>query len=182
MSDLENRTKPILDRLLADGVTVLGEADQETLATWAVKGAMVFEALRDGVQHFYSVQDRALLREAATLPPRTAVWAAKCIDLPGICVSASDHSDSPDHSPHGARLHATTMGFGHVALQVVTVSLPGHIPASVPVDTHVRPGPWEDATLRLSASGPAIRWPAKVGFNSELGLETFAARWFVSQA
>jgi hypothetical protein len=179
MSDLENRAKPIFEGLLADGARLLDPSDQSILANWAVKSAMVFEALREGDAYFYTSGDRSLLKEASVFPSRTAVWLAKCIDLPGIYVNASDHAETPDHSPLGTRLFATTMGFGHVALQVVTMKLPAAAPVSIPISANVRAGPWEDLSLTLSASGSALRWPAKLSLKGELGLQAFAGRWFV---
>ncbi len=179
MSNLENRSKPVLERLLADDQVTLSAIDQTTLSLWSVKCAMVFEALRRESPHFYSTDERAGLRDSATVPARTNVWLAKCVHLPGVYVTASDHADTPDHSPHGARLYSTTMGFGHLAVQVVSVKMPANVPPSMPVRTEVLPGPWQDLTLALSASGHAIRWPMSLGLNGEVGLESFANRWHV---
>lgn len=179
MSDLENRAKPVLERVLGDGTIILDGSDQKTLALWSVKSAMVFEALRRGSRRFYFAHDRAAIRGTTTLPTRTAIWLARCVDLPGVFVTASDHADTPDHSPLGARLYSTTMGFGHLAIQVITVKIPTNVPDSMLVHPDMLPGPWEDLTLPLSDTGRAIRWPQPLALNGELGLETFAARWNV---
>jgi hypothetical protein len=46
MSELEFRAKPVIEPLLDDVPHVLAAGHQRTLAVWAVKSAMVFEALR----------------------------------------------------------------------------------------------------------------------------------------
>ena len=182
MSDLENRTKPVLERLLSDDPTVLELAHQATLARWAVKGAMVFEALREGQAFFYTAEDRSALKNDSVMPNRTVIWLAKCVDLPGIYVNASDHSDTPDHSTDGVRFYSTTMGFGHVAIQIGTMKLPASVPDTAPITLDVLDGPWEQAMLALRESGPAVQWPATIGLNGELGLQSLASRWFTTTA
>jgi hypothetical protein len=179
MSRLENSTKPVIDRLLTHQPEQLSGADQAALAAWAVKCAMVFEALREGQVPFYEVTERAALHDTLRIPIRTAIYLAKCIELSAICVNASDHSDTPDNSLHGSRMYSTTMGFGHVALQVVTLKLPKAVPDSTPITLSVRPGPWEQVSLALRESGAPIQWPPLLGLSGEAGLEAFSNRWAV---
>jgi hypothetical protein len=46
MSDLENRMKPVFDLLLGNVPVTIDQSAQTTVSAWAVKNAMVFEALR----------------------------------------------------------------------------------------------------------------------------------------
>jgi len=64
MSELENRVKPIVLRLLDNTGTNLTVEEQTTLAAWAVKNAMVFEALRIGQPWFFSDGERNAFRES----------------------------------------------------------------------------------------------------------------------
>jgi hypothetical protein len=177
MSNLEGGAKPVVERLLADAPATLSESDQAALAAWSVKTAMVFEGLRSPTTFFYTDQERASL-----LPPLTAVWLAKCVEMPGIYANASRHAETPDHSPQHARIYVTTMGFGHVALQVGTLRMPGHVPTSTPVTAQVVPGPWVAATVQVSPFVASAAWPPPIGLLGEEGLKAFAGRWHVPPA
>ncbi len=172
------RAKPIVERLLDDPRVTLSPDEQMTVAVWAVKCAMVFEALRDQPAWFYTEDDRRSFLESFTIPPRTVVWIAKCVALPGIYCNATDHAESGSQTVDQTRLYVTTVAFGPVALQVATAKPPSAIPAHVAITTEVRPGPWEDATNALwPKSTEVMVWPPRVALNGELGLETFHTRW-----
>jgi len=180
MSNLENSAKPVLERLLSDQSTVLDPKDQSIIAAWSAKCAMVFEVLRDGKEYFYTAEDRSDLKTRQNVPNHTVIYVAKCVELPGVYVKASDHSDTRDHSILSTRLYSTTMGFGHLAVQVATMKSPILIPGIQPrITTDVVPGPWEDTTLTLQQSGLSLAWPAAISLNGELGLIAFANRWKV---
>jgi hypothetical protein len=178
MSQLERRAKPIIERLLVHGGTLLEPPDQATLSAWAMKGAMVFEALRDRLAPFYSDSERSAFRQSLVLTPNTVVWLATCVDLPGLYAFASDHADTPDHSPAGTRVFVTTMGFGHVALQTATVKVAAPMPTLTPDVVPLLDGPWREATLRVSESDVPLNWPPKVPLEGLSGLQAFARRWF----
>ncbi len=182
MSNLEGEAKPVVERLLADVPASLSQNDQAALGAWSVKTAMVFEGFRRAPTIFYTDQERASLRLSRELPLLTAVWLAKCVDMPGIYANASGHSQTPDHSPRKPRLYVTTMGFGHVALQVATLKMPGHVSTSTPVGARMVPGPWEAATVQISPFLAPASWPPPIGLNGEDGLKAFADRWHVPPA
>jgi hypothetical protein len=139
---------------------------------------MVFEALRGHPVWFYTDDDRRSIRSAFTIPTRTAVWIAKCVDLPGIYCSSTDHSESARQTPDETRMYVTTLAFGTIALQVATAKVPPSIPAAVPITTDVRPGPWDKATLSLwPISTESLAWPPEIGLAGELGIETLHSRW-----
>ena len=179
MSELENRVKPIVETLCREESAALSAADQETLAVWSVKTAMVFEAFRLGRPPFFAQSERHLVRETLRPAPNTSVWAAKCVESPGAFCAASDLGGVVEDSTEGVRAYVTTMGFGPLALQVVGTRLPTTIPPSVmSVTADLRPGPWDDATIRIWPTQRAdVTWPGSVGLRGAAGLEAFSERW-----
>ena len=178
MSQLESRAKPIIERLLDNPRVTLNTADQTTLAAWTVKSAMVFEALRGQPSWFYADEDRQSLRSTLAIPPRTRVWLAKCLALPGIYCNATDHTDSAHPTPDETRVYVTTLAFGTVALQAFTAKVPASIPESVRIEVNVHPGPWEQGTLSpWPISTESLAWPSQLDLVGELGIKAFHTRW-----
>jgi len=178
MSQLEGRAKPIVERLLDDPRVTLNTTNQTTLAAWTVKSAMVFEALRGHPNWFYADEDRRALRSTLAIPPRTHVWLAKCLALPGIYCNATDHTESAHPTPDETRMYVTTLAFGTVALQAVTAKVPGSIPESVRIEFNVHPGPWEQGTLSLwPVDTESLAWPPPLDLVGEPGLRALHTRW-----
>ena len=180
MSSLEGRTKPIVDRMLGLTKLPLSKEDQRTLGVWAVKTAMVVEALRDGVEWFYTEDERDQLRRDLQPPPRTTVWVAQAEGINGAYCAATDASDTFERNPNGVTAYITTMTFGALALQVMTLRMPPHIPEGTGVTTDVQPGPWSDCTLRVWPMESTRKyWPPPVTLNGELGVEALSRRFRV---
>lgn len=178
MSELESRAKPVIEPLLDDVPYVLTADHQRTLAVWAVKSAMVFEALRLNQPWVFTHEERMQLRESSTLPPRTKVWIAKCINLPGPCCAASDLFTKAPASTDQERACVTTMAFGPLAIQVLNFRLPYVVPDSVDITTDLRSGPWDSVTAQVwPGLQPLVSWPAAMGLAGEAGFSTFCDRW-----
>lgn len=181
MSRLESQVKPIVEPLLGEANVTLDIRDQSTLAAWAVKTAMVFEALRLSCSRwFYEDQERADIRANLSPPHRTNVWIAKCVDLPGALCAASDLSDMPGDNAESVRGYTTTMGIGPLALQVLTIRVPTTVPPDAAITAAVRPGPWDRAILRIWPDPQApVAWPPSIGLRGAEGLEALSERWRV---
>jgi hypothetical protein len=178
MSDLESRAKEVIEPLLDDGRQIVAADQQRTLATWAIKSAMVQEALRREQPWVYTPEERSQLRQASLHPPGTKVWIAKCINLPGPCCAASDLFSKAPPSADQERGYVTTMAFGSLAVQVLSFRLPYVIPESVDITTDVRPGPWRSTAAQIWPSlWPQVPWPPPIGLLGEEGFEVFCARW-----
>jgi len=178
MSELESRAKPVIEPLLDDAPHVLAADHQRTLAVWAVKSAMVFEALRLNHPWVFTHEERTQLRESSTLPPRTKVWIAKCINLTGPCCAASDLFNKAPASTDQERAYVTTMAFGPLAIQVLNFRLPYIVPDSVDITTALRPGPWDSVAAQVWPHlQPLVSWPATMGLGGEAGFSAFCDRW-----
>jgi len=178
MSQLETRAKPVVEKFLDEPQFQLSREEQSTLAIWMAKNAMVFEALRGHRVWFYDQDEREALRLSRTIPARTTVWLAKCLNLPGAYCSATDHSETARQGPDETRLYVTTMAFGKLALQVATARLAPALPPDAPVTVDVTPGPWEQCTLSTwPTPSESLAWPPQVDLVGELGVEAFHSRW-----
>jgi hypothetical protein len=181
MSRLESEAKPVLESILDGHLKSLDPSAQLTLAKWAVKTAMVLEAIDSSRPWFYSENERWLMREAQNIPVRTSVWIAKCIHHPHIYSVKKDLSTA--RGDDGLRAIATTMAFGFLAFQVVSIGTPPEIPTHVPVSYEVSNGPWEQTLVQIwPISDRLLTWPPYYGLDGDLGLDTLterlsAAKW-----
>jgi len=149
-----------------------------TLAVWAVKKAMVNEALRLEAPRFFANSERRALRESLRLPSPTSEWIAKCVEQAGPFYSASDLSGVAEISSDQVRTYVNTMAFGPVAIQVQSGKLSSSIPLSTTITGDICPGTWDKMTIQfLPIQSERVAWPASMGLSGELGLDTFSKRW-----
>lgn len=180
MSRLENHVKPIVLGLIEDKLKLIASDEQSILALWAVKNAMVWENLDRDRPRFYHDDERYQLRIDKAKPHRTSVWLAKCVGFPGAFCKARELRGPLPQEMGECHTYATTMAFGSLALQVVSSHLPATVPLDTKITTDLKPGPWNDATIRIwPASSQTRAWPPKVSLNGELGLDEFSGRFRV---
>jgi hypothetical protein len=175
MSRLESTAKPLFGSILDQQLVAIDPSAQLILARWATKTAMVLETIDSNRSWFYDEIERLLMCETQTIPQRTSVWIAKCVDHPNIYSAAKDLWASPNNT--GVHAFATTMGFGSLALQVVSIKVPANIPANKAITYDVSDGPWDQTLVQvLPASQNPLSWPPKFGLKDELGLEALTER------
>jgi hypothetical protein len=159
---------------------VLDLAAQTTIALWAVKIAMVMEYIEVPPRGRYTEQERRQLRTLSVLPTRTSVWLAAAAQSGFVFTARTDHQAGPNEDDAAAL--ATTLVFGHVALQVYTIRVSPPVPQSTRIEIDVRAGPWEEATALIwPPKESAMRWPRSVALNEEIGLNQFADRFSVTR-
>lgn len=175
MSRLESVAKPLFESILDQQFTAIDPSTQVILARWATKTAMVLEAIDSNRTWFYDEAERLIMCKTQTIPERTSVWIANCVNYPNIYGAAKDLWTSPNNT--GAHAFVTTMGFGSLALQVVTIKVPPKIPAHVTLTYDVSEGPWDQTLAQVwPANQKTLSWPPRYGLNEELGLEALAER------
>jgi len=175
MSRLEDEAKPILEYIFNDKLKDIGVSAQLTLARWAVKTAMVLESIDSRRSWFYSDSERRLMRTVQSLPPRTSVWIAKCINQPNIYSAAKDLWTTLSND--GFHAYVTTMAFGSIAFQIVSIKTPTAIPKNINVTYDVTEGPWDQTLVQVWPTAlNSIMWPPNYGLNSEFGLEALTTR------
>jgi hypothetical protein len=175
MSRLEGQAKPVLESILDDKVTSLGISAQTTLARWSVKTVMVLEAIDSNRSWFYSAGERQSMCATLSIPARTSVWIAKCVEQPNIYSAARDLRTSPG----GDEAHAflSTLAFGSLAIQVLSIRTSRVIPVDIPITYEVREGPWEQTLVPVwPTSQDSQAWPPHYGLAGEFGLDELSAR------
>jgi hypothetical protein len=172
MSDLETRAKPVIEPLLDDTTVVLDAARQATIGVWAVKNAMVFDALRSNRRWAFTDQERNCVRQSLLPPTTTTVWIAKVVEHSGAYCSVSDlFADRMQAS-------VTTMAFGPLAVQVARMKLPDTSLRAGIITADMRSGPWDQATIRVWPNWPdPVSWPPSVGLHGDAGIDAFSERW-----
>ena len=176
MSQLENDTKPIVEALLAETETTLAKSAQLVLAAWAVKNAMVFEAFYPDRRRFYSDLERQQMRSERTIPQRTAVWITKCVNQPNAYSAAKDLWTG--EATNAARAYATTMAFGSLAIQVLTIRVLATVSESATVTYDIIDGPWDEVLLQIwPVHQDSVEWPPRQGLAAEIGLDLLTERF-----
>jgi hypothetical protein len=175
MSRLENEVKPVLESILDDKLRVINISAQFSLALWAVKNAMVLETIDSNRLWFYLEEERRLMCTDQTIPQRTSVWIAKCINHRNVYSMAKDLRTMPGDD--GFQAFAITMAFGSLILQVVSIKTPAEIPANITVTYDVSDGPWDQTLIQIwPTSQNLLMWPPTYGLEGELGLEALSER------
>lgn len=178
MSELENCAKPILTPLILGKPCVLNRLDQFTLASWAIKTAMVFEATRVSGRSFYTPEERRHLLDTSVPPPRTSVWLAQYRGDLGAYCKAEDLDSHVDGSFHRLDFYVTTMSFGRLVVQVSSGHIPRSVGAAQTMWVDQSRGPWDAAARRIWPVTDSVSWPPRVSlFDAEPSLEGFASRW-----
>ncbi len=180
MSALEGRTRPLVESMFNPAPMQLSVGEQGALGVWGVKTAMVFEALRSDREWFYTQDERDLVRRELRLPPRTAVWLASAAAVNGAYCAAADASESFQEDPAAVRAYITTMAFGSLAFQVVTLRVPPYVPSHVAVTADVQAGRWSECTRQVwPPAAERIQWPPSMALNGESGVDALAQRFKV---
>ena len=175
MSRLESEAKPVLGVILDDKLKDIDPSAQSILARWAVKTSMVLESIDSNRTWFYSEAERQTMRSAQSLPPRTSVWIAKCINQPNIYNAAKDLRTTTGKNE--AHAYATTMAFGALALQIVSIKTTVAIPENIPLTYDVSNGPWDQTLVQIwPPSQKSLAWPPHYGLDGDFGLDALTER------
>jgi hypothetical protein len=143
MSDLENQTKPIIERFFLEKEVALDPSNQTTLAIWTCKNAMVYEALRYESPWFFTSEERKYFRESFQLPFHASIWIAKNVEFTGLFCSAHDLSGITSETINPVKSYITTMGFGLIAIQILNGKLEKANSKNLTLVGDLQPGPWE---------------------------------------
>ena len=146
MSRLENRVQPLLQPLLTGQRSAMDMDGQATIATWAVKTAMVLEGMDPAEKRGYSQLQRERFRLRAAIPERTSVWLAASTDLEWFMSTKNRHLGDTSADISGVSI---TMAFAHAVLQVFTIRVPETVGPETVVTANVRRGPWSEVTVPI---------------------------------
>jgi hypothetical protein len=174
MSQLEGQVKPVIESILDDQVKAVDVSSQAIIAVWAVKTAMTLEALDSHRKRFYTNDQQRELMVSA-IPERTSVWIAKCVNQRNIYSAAKDLWTTPGQNETHA--YATTMAFGSLAIQVVSIRPHMNLSRGTAITYDVSEGPWDKVLVQVWPLVPRPQqWPPSQGLAGEWGLETLTNR------
>ncbi len=155
MSEMEGAARLFMADMVSPGAkTVLGRDRQITLARWAVKTAMVFEFVAKPAPYF-TWEERLRFKNERDIPQSTFVWTGRYdATQPAHALQHRIGQRRSDASITHAYSFSLTAGF--LAVQVFSFRGPTPTDDRVPV----KPGPWQQALLRVWPPGDAdLLWP-----------------------
>lgn len=174
MKNLEDAVIPTVGEMMNGVDKTLSVDEQRTIVEWAVKSAMVFEHVSRGKEIFYAERERYCLREQRAIPEDTAVWLARVDE--GLHFYTRGNDASSDGKGGGVRGYFTTMAYGRLALQVVTLRTAGYPASAIAFPSAYQ---WQHLTVRIWPDvGKSVRWPGH-GSILEQGLDRFHERFVV---
>ena len=177
MSRLETEAKPAIEKVLSNDELILTEPERELIARWVLKTAMVFEAV-GGKGWFYSAAERKSVRDGKIPSGYSGIWVARCRGLSGAFADANNMFETSALSTAGVHGHVTTLAFGGVAFQVLTVRPSVAVPKNAVITIgEANVEPWPDTALQLWPPTVPFDWPPTIGLHGEPGVEAFSSRF-----
>jgi hypothetical protein len=144
MNRLEQRARPVIERLWWQPSCELEIRDCRTMALWSCKTAMMFEASRPPDWWAFTDLDRCLLYTSDRMPDSVEVWVVKCVNL-NTCTGEARYLTNPDNPD---RAGIITMCFSPLVIQVKKLHVPTVRPG-VNITIYERPGEWNESLLRI---------------------------------
>jgi hypothetical protein len=117
---------------------------------------MVFEFTNSETPVFYADDQRSAMRTSQTPPPYTAVWLARCPDIPGFYTRLNSVWYSFTNGPM-YRLLYFTFAYRHLVIQVVTVR-PNEADQRTIIPYGDEPR-WRDSMVMIWPTLPRASWP-----------------------
>src|SRR5712692_317276 len=180
MSNLETAIKPILEPLMRDKSTNLDASQQEAIAAWSLKTAMVLDSTTRSVRRlFYTQNEREELKTSRTISFSTMVWLGRYIGQRVIGANSLDTSYKlPDSAVCQGRI--TTLHLGCLLTQVMTVHVAPRRAKEI-IGINPSEGAWEHFLITVwPTSGCSVYWPPVLAFDDSktiTDISTLSERW-----
>jgi hypothetical protein len=181
MSELESRVRKTMGGLINDISLVLNREQQESLALWASKTAMVIEGAKQSKNNFYSVEQRHGFRSTLVPLPDTAIWLGRCAQSNMLHGEARKlhprKSATPNPLDDGC---ATTFVIGRLVIQLLSVKCKPET-GQRNLIIQMREGPWERKLVQVwPIERERVNWPPSDSFNDlDDGLRDLRRRFAV---
>ena len=168
MSSLEDASRNIVGPLLHDVSMWIDAANQEMIARWSLKTAMVFEALTfRGRTAYYSKSERESLRVISPSPHRTNVWIGR-FHRTGLGAFGLDIKAGTETLMGIVNAYCTTFVVGHLVIQVVTLHAPVEYDSSN-INLSAKGGWLMGSVVPIWPTERTISWPPKISFTDPDG-------------
>lgn len=181
MGTLESKNRFLLGAMMHDISTPLDQNQQNSIAVWAVKTTMAFDAsVRRKRNPFYTRNQCEEFRLRAVIPDLTNVWVGH-FSMFSIAHFAADVSITINKIPEAGYGCVATLVLGHLVFQVMTVHI-SHSEYKAYGTIPVRPkdGPWDRLLTPIWPITRSVSWPPPLSFTNDGGLQTIGRlldRW-----
>jgi len=169
MSRMEMTVKKVLGPMIEDFSLPLDSQNQQNLAEWAVKGAMINDAV-DPHPCFFTDAECHLFKRKRTIPQRTLVFGARftgrSLDSSGVDFTLIE----PQSGDLLVRGHIYNVMVGHVVLQVLSWHPePQHQNKIIRMRAVV--GPWDRLTIQIwPIEKKSLDWPPPMSLSTVVGV------------
>lgn len=175
MSALENLAAPVLTPLIEGDVVTLGALDQELIALWAMKTAMVLEEASDAsVKRYFTFQERRLFADQGVIPDVTQTWIGRKEATNRLTTALGKYMRLPDESPESSPGFAPSIFIGQLCIQSISAAVP-IVDSDVEIEFVATDG-WQEHTVRIWPVGEDIDWDAMPAMTDERA-DAFSERW-----
>jgi hypothetical protein len=181
MSSLEAEAMPILTEMFEDKSVSLDQEQQQILARWLMKTAMVYDSIkgRNAPNIFYTKDECVAFRQSFQIPMPTMIWIGR-FDEVHRDMSGLDFSREVD----GDRLTGNVMTITneHFVAQVLSLHPPQISTGATYIGVEQKQGEWGLALTQIwPPANAAVKWPPPGFFTNggESGYAYLLHRWRV---
>lgn len=179
MSDLEAENIPIIGSMLQDIAVTLDEGQQNSVAVWSVKTAMMSDSMkgRSAPNRFYHREECQNLRLVREIPNRTRIWIGR-FEGKHLGNFGTDFTIVSQETTRIGTGSAVTIVAGHFITQVVTLHIAPECKANVEVPA--KPGNWDNMLVSIwPIDRKTAKWPPAVSFTNggPNGIGCLMDRW-----
>ena len=177
MSDLESASIPIIGKMFDDEAIILDRSQQELVAAWGSKTAMVLDSTRPRADENrgYQKAECVAMREHLIIPDRTRIWIGR-LDSSHLNATGTDFSIVDKADRIGTGIGGTIVA-GHFAVQVVTQHIE---PGKDAPDMQSKPGNWNETLIQIwPIQQDTVSWPPRASFTNggPAGIAYLLDRW-----
>jgi hypothetical protein len=182
MSRLETENIPIIGSMFQDLSIPLDEAQQHTVAVWAVKTTMMFESTkgRKAENRFYTRKEGVNLRASREIPNLTRIWIGR-IAGSHLNQTGTDFALLSGSTRIGTASVSTIIA-GYFVTQIVTIHPASELAKQSMIELHLKPGDWDTMLISIwPVEQPTVTWPPNASFTNggKLGIGYLLDRWRV---
>jgi hypothetical protein len=184
MSALEAEVMPILTEMFDDKAVSLNQEQQQIIARWLMKTAMVYDSLkgRNAPNIFYRKDECVAFRQSSQIPMPTMMWIGR-FDEVHRDMSGLEFSREVD----GDRLtgNVMTLTNEHFVAQVLSLHVPPTTNAATHIGLEQKQGEWDLALTQIwPPDQTTVNWPPPGSFTNggPSGYAYLLDRWRVGTA
>lgn len=175
MSALESLAAPVLTPLIEGDAVTLQSRDQELVALWAMKTAMVLEETSAAsTERYFTSGERRLFADEGVIPEVTQTWIGKKEGTNRLTMAMVKYIRLPDESPSSSPGYAPSIFIGQLCIQLISAAVP-IVDSDVEIE-YVATDGWQEHTVQIWPIGEDIDWDAMPAMTDEMA-DALSQRW-----